>query len=561
MTTVAHERAMPKNARQATQGSFRNDIQGLRAVAVMLVLLYHAGAPVLPGGFVGVDVFFVISGFLITGLLIKEADLTGHISLMGFYARRAKRILPAASIVLVASVALTIGFLPRTRWEETASQVILSAVYAVNWDFGAGAVDYLAGDSAGSPVQHFWSLAVEEQFYIVWPLILIVVLALSSRKSSSPYPNKRGRFRPVKRDRAIVLGVLLMTVPSLAWSAYYTEVNAGAAYFVTTTRLWELGVGAILGVFTVHLQKTPAFVAHFLGWAGLIAVLAAGFLYTSATPFPGFAALLPTLGAASIIVAGARNGNYGVGRFLALRPMTWVGDISYSLYLWHWPLIVVATFLLGGLDFAGGLIVVVASAIPAYLSYRFVEKPISRSLALRMGSRKTLTFGFGLMLVSVVAGVSILVVPVPAPVVATPTSTIASKDLYGAERLMIDASAGVVTDTSEVYTPTAIEASEDYADVYADGCHQSATEVAAEKCVYGNVDAGFTVAVVGDSHAAQWVPSIQTIGGEDNWRVETYTKSSCPLADVTVADGDASVVYDTCVTWNQAVLAELTGPN
>lgn len=226
-------------------GGFRRDIQGLRAVAVVLVLLYHAGVPQLAGGYVGVDVFFVISGFLITGLIVREIERTGRLSLTRFYARRARRLLPATAVVFVAVAALTLVALPAMQWRTVGRDLAASTLYVVNWELAQRSVDYLAADTATSPLQHFWSLAVEEQFYVVWPLLVAMLVWWLRRRS--------GRVRP----GGLTLGLLLIAVPSLVWSVHLTSADPGRAYFVTTTRLWELAVGALLAVNLARVDRVP----------------------------------------------------------------------------------------------------------------------------------------------------------------------------------------------------------------------------------------------------------------------------------------------------------------
>jgi peptidoglycan/LPS O-acetylase OafA/YrhL len=548
--------AAPPLARRKSL-NFRDDIQGLRAVAVGLVLLYHAGAPFLRGGFVGVDVFFVISGFLITGLLLAEIEKTGRISLTRFYARRAKRIFPAATVVLLVVAAITVLGLPRIRWTSIGEQIVGSAVSLVNWLLASEAVDYLTGDAPASPVQHFWTLAVEEQFYLVWPILMLAGVYTAARSRTRNRPGLTFEALGRQRRRALGWCVAVITVPSFVWSIHYTASDTGAAYFVTTTRLWELGIGAGVAIFAVHLARIPRRLGIWLGWMGLVAILAAGVLYVESTPFPGFAALLPTLGAAGVIVGGfSGRSTIGAGRVLALRPMTWVGNISYSLYLWHWPLIVLATYQLNGLSFPVGLAIVALSALPAYASYRYIEQPILKAPAFRMANGKILVAGALLVAASVLAGMGVALSPVPSVVASSPTSN----GPVGAALLAIDPETGVATDTVAPFVPGALQASNDNPAIYADGCHLSETNSTVKQCVYGDRDGQFTVALVGDSHAAQWLPALTRVAVKYGWRIEAYTKSSCTLADVlTTISLTGSEPYDSCTDWNRNMMQALTG--
>ncbi|MEV4901997.1 acyltransferase family protein [Citricoccus sp. NPDC055426] len=556
MVAVAGQRTETSPARNASRQGFRPDVQGLRAVAVGVVLIYHAGVPFLPGGYIGVDVFFVISGFLITGLLLKELDQTGRISLSGFYARRARRILPAAVTVLAVTAALTLLFLPRTRWEGIGAETIAAGLFAVNWLLAGSEADYLQEGAAASPLQHYWTLAVEEQFYLIWPLLLVGAALLARRR-----PGTAG----ASRLRVLVIAaVLLLSVPSLAYSIYYTAADPGPAYFVTTTRLYELGIGAATAVFATRLAGIPRRVAVILGWAGLAGILAAAVFYTADTAFPGAAALLPTLGAAAVIVAGLNGRDRsGAGRLLSLRPMTWAGDISYSWYLWHWPLVVIATELAGGLTVPAGLAVVVLSAVPAWLSYRYLERPYLRWRLVKPNGRALRAGGAG-MAVAALAGV--LLVTVPSPVTPGPTATITTVqdedgtqrtvEVYGAEALAVDPSVGRVENAGG-FMPAAEDATEDYQRNPQQGCHIHGKGSEPRACVYGDPGAEYTVALVGDSHAAHWVPALKRVAGERGLRLESYTKSACPLSTVVVRDTADGTPNTDCRHWGENVMSHL----
>ena len=321
---------------QRMRPTFRPDVEGLRAVAVLAVIGYHAGARWLPGGYVGVDVFFVLSGFLITGLLLDEVRRTGTLSLPRFYARRARRLLPMSALVLVATVALGRFVLAPLDYGEVAGDVRSAALFGANWHFAAGATDYMS-DTDRSPVLHYWSLAVEEQFYVLWPLLILA--AVGWRPAARPW------LSTVRRVGAVVA---VLSVASFLLSAT-TSVSSGPfAYFGLHARAWELGAGALLAVSLPWLPRLPPAVFLVLGWAGLFAVAIAAVRFDADTVFPGTAALLPVVGTMLLVVAGSQGtGRWGTTSLFSTRPLTYVGRISYAWYLWHWPLLIYAAHRFG----------------------------------------------------------------------------------------------------------------------------------------------------------------------------------------------------------------------
>src|SRR5215472_3765978 len=344
---------------------FRPDIEGLRAFAVLSVVLYHADLFGVHGGFVGVDVFFVISGFLITRLLLESVSEHGIRALPTFYTRRIRRLLPAAMTVVVATVVAARIWAPPLSVKPIAIDGIFTTFYGLNYRLAVEGTQYLNEGSAPSPLQHFWSLAVEEQFYLCWPILIVLVVYLG------------------RRHRNALLGFLLAAIvlASFRYSVFLTPADAPWAYFSLATRAWELGMGALVALGASQLARLPAPIAFAGGWLALAAVVASAFILNGQTPYPGSAAALPVVGAAVLIACGCA-GQRGAGVLLGLRPLQFGGRMSYSWYLWHWPMLVIAPMILGhALGWPERLTVVVLSLAAAFVTFKLIENP-ARSLRL-----------------------------------------------------------------------------------------------------------------------------------------------------------------------------------
>ena len=508
---------------------FRPEVQGLRAVAVLLVLIYHLDPDLVPGGYVGVDVFFVISGFLITSLLYREAGKHGRISIARFYVRRVRRLLPASTVVLLVTGVVSLVFLPITRLSDTAWQLIASAAYVENLYLAQQAVDYLASDAPPSPVQHFWSLAVEEQFYLVWPL-LFMLWAWSAR---------RRRLGP----KLLAGGLAVLLVVSLAHSVVYTSQDPAAAYFLPTTRAWELAVGGLVAVVLAHRDLSPAARAP-LVWAGLAAIGVSALAYDDATAFPGWTALLPVLGSAAVIAAGHTRTP------LNSAPAQFFGDISYSLYLWHWPLIVFTLTWTGSasLGLLEMIAVAAAAVLLAWSTKVWVEDPV-RERGLIPGIRSA-----GVVAVAGIVAVSAVGFASLARVQQFSSAPFDPRVHVGPAAL----SDGSASNGAELYPPL-VEAEEDVPELYDDQCQGEREDIdpRTDDCVYGDPDGDRTVVVVGDSHAAQWMPALDKVGNERGWRVVSLTKSACAFTATPVEWNDGSA-YEECRQWNEAVMGELS---
>ncbi|MGX6607281.1 acyltransferase family protein [Micromonosporaceae bacterium Da 78-11] len=539
MSTIAPLRAYPAAtpAAGAAHLGFRPDIEGLRAVAVTLVVLSHAGVGWLAGGYVGVDVFFVISGFLITTLLVKELGRTGTVSLPGFYARRAVRLLPVSTVVLIAALAGSWLWLPATRFRSISLDGLFSTFYGINWRLAAEGVDYFNVGVAPSPLQHLWSLAVEEQFYLVWPLLLLAT-------------------RTARRVR-LALGALV--VISLVVSVRQTGSSGPWAYFGSHTRAWELGVGALVAVGTGTLTRTPKVVAVALSWAGLGAVGVAALVFDARTAFPGYAALLPVLGAAAVIAAGVSAGGAGAGRLLGVWPLQRIGKLSYGWYLWHWPALMILPAALDhpptlrlNLALAAGALVV------AFGTYHLVEQPARTRIRLRARHRRGLALGLVLSLTAaLVCGVAgRFTPPLPYGPAAVDTASALAEAADPQARLtqLITASIGASRMPANL-TPPVVAASSDPPRVSADLCHLNYVENRQDRpCRYGDPAGTKVMYLIGDSHAGHWFPAFDEVARRRGWQLVSLTKSACQMPSVLVYSVVFKRPYTECVQWRDQVL-------
>lgn len=519
----------------------RGDIQGLRAIAVVFVVLYHLWPASLPGGFIGVDAFFVISGFLITSHLVRKPPANIR-DVRAFWMRRVKRLLPAAFFVLVVSLAGIRLLAPDTVWRDWVGQVLASAFYVENWALAASSVDYLGADNAPAPAQHFWSLSVEEQFYLLWPLVIGGLFSL-------------GAARGAMRMLVPRLGVLSIIVLSLAHSIHLTSSEPGIAYFSTLTRGWEFAAGGLIALIPAASERfRKSHTAAAVSWAGLAAIFYAAIVYGSSTPFPGIAAALPVCGTAAVIWAhaGARS---SPTRALAWKPARFLGDHSYSIYLWHWPLLVLAPFALGTLHWPEKLGLVAATVFLSMFTKAFIEdllrQKMDRSTAMTAG-RFLLAGSLGVGLAGgAFLGLAVQREQTPAEVAAHVLETQESIGIpcFGA--------ASMVNDCEESpggpYVPSPAAAKNDKSEAYADKCWSAGKFDTRPICTYGN---GATkVALVGNSHAGQWLPALQEIAEERNWTINTFLASRCSPTDSEL-DFDDAASAEGCLDFGAWVLEQ-----
>ena len=483
----------------------RNDIQGLRALAVVSVILYHLGLPSFGGGFVGVDVFFVISGFLITRKLYDDlADGDPRHNLLSFWGARAKRLLPNGLLALLFAVVSATLFLPFFRARETGFDAAAAAFFYSNVHFAQAAVDYFHSKDTPSLVLHFWSLSVEEQFYFLLP-IGIAIAGL------------------VRRRRLLAVNILLATVVfvSFAWAQHTIRVSEPSAFYLLQNRMWQFALGGLLGVnFEAAVRHVSGRIRFVGAWVGLVLLIATIVTFQNVI-YPGLWAIVPT--AAALLLLADDGG--AVSRTFSLRPFTWTGDRSYSLYLWHWPLLALANEHFGGrMDVR--LLALALAILLALAAYKWIERPIHRSqIAFQHPLRRVAAGAAGVAALATV-GLGLGALPPPLDV--------------RARTIAIEAAA------------------HDFGRNYPDDCHLTTEQTALPPCVYGDPRATRTVVLFGDSHAAEWFNPLVAAASSNGWKVVAWTKTSCPAADIAIWYPAAKVPYPQCDVWRNNVLAALS---
>lgn len=551
--------ALPAAA--AERGSrHRNDIQGLRAIAVLLVVLNHAGIRFLRGGYVGVDVFFVLSGFLITGLLLSGASKSKSrvASLTDFYSRRARRILPAAALTLVVTDVVAYRLLNFVRAKQVMQDSISASLFTANLHFTSQGANYFAQGQPPSPLLHFWSLAVEEQFYLVWPLLLsLVVFGLALRRRGRHTSKREMPISPNNiRPRRLLLVVAVIGAASLGWSIYDTGAHATAAYFSTFARAWELALGAALAIAATQLSRIHSAWRSALGWLGLAAIGVAAVTFSSSTSFPGYLALLPTLGAAAVIAAGLgeRQSRLAVGRGLSLAPFRFIGDRSYAFYLWHWPVLIVALDYAGHeLSIATKLLLLCGAFGLSVVSYAAFENPIRRR-RWSSPSRALVLWPASLLAVILVAGwvthsldvqgtrlASAAAPQYPGLTADQPAAGNARSATTVGVSQIAPATAGdgalpaVVASVKAVergapipaaLTPPVANLLADHYN-YPTGCAAEDGQSSSNVCSLGDARGSTSMVVLGDSHAQMWMPAILATAKHNGWVVHPVGKSAC----------------------------------
>ena len=471
-------------------------IQGLRALAALLVTIFHA--KFVSGGFIGVDIFYVISGYLITGLILREIENSGTLNLRLFYQRRIKRLLPTSVFVLFATAIVGYFVLPAITRDALGRDLFAAATYVSNYLFAWWENDYQNLDATPSPFIHYWSLAVEEQFYVIWP-ILILILSRFGKK-------------------AVLYGVGAITAASLILSIQQTQTSPIWAFYSLPTRAWELGIGALLLFIPTSLWKS-----RFLPWLGAIGLALATVIFDENTAFPGVNALLPVISTA-ILIGSISQWPRFFNDLSNNRISQWLGAISYPLYLWHWPALVLPSSALGRpLSINERMICILVTILLAHLTSKYIEQPLRHK---NIAGKKVFLFFVSTTLISLGAGLAIS---------STATSVISIK---GTDYKF---------DLVDVMKKPSI---------YIDGCHVNYGEPESGDCTYGDINSKTTIVLYGDSHAAQWFPALEALASERGFKLVSLTKSACPSVDVPRDDRGAFKAVD-CNQWRANSIARI----
>jgi peptidoglycan/LPS O-acetylase OafA/YrhL len=568
----------PSDGPGAPERGFRPDIQGLRAIAVSLVVVYHLFPSALPGGFAGVDVFFVISGYLITGQLWRTCQQAGRLSLTEFWGRRARRLVPAAALVLAVTWGLSYCVLPASELATTARQIRASALYYQNWQLASDAVNYLQQGAAATPVQHFWTLSVEEQFYLVWPLLFLVALLIARRARDAAHHTTLAH----RIATTLTVGVV---AASLAYSVHDSSVDPAQAYFVTTTRMWELGAGGLLALLSAPLAERIG--RHgWLGWAGLAMLAASQFVLNGLTPYPGWIALLPVGGTLALIAGGSSTARWSPWRLTSARPVVFIGGISYSLYLWHWPLIVCWTAWRGASPgVLAALLLISISVVLAWLTKITIEDRVRLAPFFARHRWRSVSTALAAVVPVTLLTAFLLAQPGPwngrlepsYPVAQPGPSNGRAEPGYpvaqpgpsdGRPEPRLEPrwepsypGAAALADNLTSLPAVPVLPPPDQAGppgYWAQGCLATDLAGTVKTCYYGDTEhPTLKIALVGDSMAGNWWAPLDQIAIQRHWELITELRGLCPWTATQIYDSLYNMPDPACHQWGVNVLNDL----
>jgi peptidoglycan/LPS O-acetylase OafA/YrhL len=513
---------------------------------VLLVVFYHAGFGGLSGGYVGVDVFFVISGFVITGVLLRERTSSNSTSLVNFYGRRSRRIIPAATVVIVITVVVTYAVLGIVYGNQTAIDARWTAVFLANFHFASVGTNYLTAQQPPSPLLNFWSLAVEEQFYLIYPTVFLVIAAVRTRMSLYA---------------RLTIGLVAIIAASFALSVVQTASDPTVAYFSPLTRAWELALGALVAISTRWLLAVPRVLGSVMTWAGLVAIGFAAIEFDSHTAYPGTLVAVPVVGASLVIAGGVSTPRRAAESLLGLAPFRWFGKLSYSIYLWHWPILIVAADAAGkaSLPFHQNVVWLAVALAASVITFYAVENPIRHATFPTVG--RWAPIGLGAVLIAVSFGVSTVELNVhQGPVSTSKQASISSAIAHltvatsAAEVERVVRSARAIRSLPPDLTPALASIPDSLGAPFAP-CWPTYGQSSIPACVFGDRTATRTMVLYGDSHAGMWFDAVNLIAAVAHWKLVILGKGNCPADSLPYADpsgwGPAGGEYAVCDQWHR----------
>lgn len=510
--------------------TLRNDIQALRAIAITTVVLFHLFPSRISGGFVGVDVFFVISGFLITSHLLREVE-NNTFRISSFWVRRVRRLLPASFTVLMGTEVAVIVLVPVQLWLQWLKEIQASILYFENWILALDAVDYLALSNEASPVQHFWSLSVEEQFYFVWPLLIALSIFLI------------GKAKATTKRKAMLLTLSLVTVSSFIYGVYLTQAEPAIAYFSTPVRAWEFGAGALIAFAPSVKRSVTGWIATVIGIA---LIVYSSFVYTTDLAFPGFWALIPVLGTAAVIWGATNDGV--LGKVFAFQPFQWLGAKSYSIYLWHWPIVILLPYAIGAeLSTPSKLLALALTLLLASVTTSLIERPFLPGGRIPK-FKPTRVFGALVLVSSVLVGSLAFAIEQAKATIAVEKKKTDSLfngaiDCFGAGARAPGKAACANPDLEGLYPSLESAAADNF---WPEDCIVTNREdVQPVACEVGNSKSKTRIALVGDSHTKHYAAAFRDLARENSWSVEVFVKGGCPFSKASRSRED-SVLTEAC---------------
>jgi peptidoglycan/LPS O-acetylase OafA/YrhL len=536
VTEIVEPHTIPHQPQIQAPRKFRPDIEGLRAIAVLCVVIAHSKIG-LESGFIGVDVFFVISGFLITGHLFKEVLKHGTIHMLQFYSRRILRILPASIFVILATLLSAYLFLSPLQLANYGLDGVFSSFSGMNYRLAESGTDYFKSSTLPSPFQHYWSLAIEEQFYFVWPFVILILAKLFGRS---------------KHFKSILSLILLGIIgASLYYSYIVTQVSQTWAYFGLLTRAWELGIGAILAINMNLFARIPSKVSAFLSWVGMSGLVAGLILINESTPYPGVWALIPTLSTALIIAVGTNYNKYSIETIFKHGIFQWIGKISYSWYLVHWAFFVIFLFDAERTSFGDKIGAIIVSFWLAHLSYFLVELTTRYNEYLKKSMRRV--YAMGLSLILIAGSISGALLYTNSQKTEAKSFELAGQESEVSKKIEESIKSKILSDNLVV--PIAKVPMDKFINCMTKV--ESKLPVRSEICRLGEVNSAKKMVLVGDSHANQFTETFDTIAKKYGYELINYTKPGCPFQDIKVSYGETSDDYKECYTWRNQALAEI----